>query len=258
MLKKTRTAAVFFLLVSHGLPSRAWCQQEREDFWPATLMENAWGVPQGRTHFFTGLEFEEDSGDFPTTKIGLRIVHGVTDKLFLQASSQLVRFNLGDYTAWGGAETMLGLQYRLLRSRGAGPAVQFKGNLVAPTGGLSASEWSANGGLDLSWQKSNWGFHLNGQHTVGSANEKALGVSEADRWRVAAGVDRSAFPAEGWTWTMAVVGAKPIRPKPNEWTFELGIHAPLSSRWSANVGWAQGLRERGVDWLLRFGFALGL
>ncbi len=256
MLNCKRTALGAAVLLALTAPGMLRAQESNRIIWPATLLENAQTLQERRTLFFGGLEFEEDSGDFPTSKVALRLLHGLTEKLTLEASGLLVRFNDGDYTAWGGAETMLGLQFQLHPGRGAKPAVQIRGAVSAPTGGMTTGGWSGNGGLDLSWQRAKWGFHLNGQHAAGEANDKTLGVSEIDRWRVAAGADRSSFPLPGWTWTFAVIGAKPMRTKPNEWTLEIGIHAPVKGPLSLNAGWAQGLREKGVEWLVRFGFVV--
>ncbi len=258
MLNCKRTALGAAVLLALTAPGMLRAQESNRIIWPATLLENAQTLQERRTLFFGGLEFEEDSGDFPTSKVAIHLVHGLTDKLMLEASGLLVRFNDGDYTAWGGAETNLGLQYQVQPGKGSAPAVQLRGSVAAPTGGMTTGGWFGTGGVDLSWQKSRWGFHLNGQHSAGEANDKMLGVSEVDRWRIAGGVDRSAFPLQGWTWTVAVVGAKPMRPKPNEWTLEIGIHAPVKGPLSLNAGWAQGLREKGVEWLVRFGFVVAM
>ena len=117
------------LVVSEVLLS---AQLDQNATWPATLIESAWGLEEDGSLLFTGIEFEEDSGDFPTTKIGFHLMHGLTRELMLEASSQLVRFNSGDYTAWGGAESTLGVQMGLRENRGGAPAIQLKGQLFGP------------------------------------------------------------------------------------------------------------------------------
>ena len=136
-------------------------------YWPGTLLEPAWGLENRAAQFFAIAEFEEDSGDFPTTKLGLRYARGLSRGFGLRASAQLIRFNLGDYTAWGGGETELGLRWKSFEGSGYRPTFQLKGDIYIPTGGMSSTDWAASGGLNMSWKLEDWGIHLNGFYTGG-------------------------------------------------------------------------------------------
>ena len=120
---------------------------------------------------------------------------------------------------------------------------------------MSATQWGGGGGVDLSWRGSgNWSLHLNGMRAVATTNDKHLGVSEIDRWRLGAGARHGSFLIRRWSWTFALIGAKPMRErKPNEWSVEIATPLPLSRRLFCNLGWAEGLRESGMEWLFRSG-----
>lgn len=219
-------------------------------------MEPALGVQEGTAQLFGTGEFEEDSGDDPTAKIALRYARGLTTRVGLRAVGQLVRFNSGEYTTWGAAETELGLRWRLVEGERILPTLQLKGDLYLPTGGLSATSWAGSGGLNLSWTKSHWGFHLNGLYTAGEGAAEPVGVSEVDRWRLAGGTHYR-FMASGGDVTFAFVGAKPVRPKPNEWSLEVAARIPLAHGWAGTMGVAAPLRDKGIDWIIRFGLGFG-
>jgi hypothetical protein len=218
-------------------------------------MQPAWGLAEDTAQLYGTGEFEEDSGDDPTTKIALRYARGLSRGFGLRTSAQLIRFNSGDYTAWGAAETELGLRWKALAGERFRPTLQLKGDLYLPTGGMSATNWAASAGLNTSWKKGNWGFHLNGFYTGGEGSPGQIGVSEVDRWRVAGGTSYR-FMRAGGDLTVAVVGAKPTRPKPNEWSFEVAAKIPVSRRWVGTMGVAGPFRDAGIDWIIRFGFGL--
>ena len=227
-------------------------EDQRGYFWPSTLMEPAWGLENDTADFFGTGEFEEDSGDDPTAKIGLRYARGLAKGFGLRAHAQLIRFNSGHYTAWGAAETELGLRWKVVKGEKFRPTLQLKGDLYLPTGGMSATDWAASGGLNLSWKKNNWGFHLNGLYTGGEGSPGSIGVSEVDRWRVAGGTSYR-FMRSGGDLTFAFVGAQPTRSKPNEWSLEVAARIPLSHRFVGTMGVAAPLRDAGIDWIIRFG-----
>lgn len=241
------------ILVGIGLLAAGECAAQKvTGFWPATLLGNAWGMPQGVFLLFQGMEFEEDSGDFPTTKVQLQFRCGLARRWILSGKAQQVRFHRGEHAAWGGAESSLGLRYQLADGGRAGAALQLRGELSVPSGGMSVSRGAFSGGVNASWRRDRWGFHLGGEYTAGKENDKTLGVSEVDRWRTWAGT--SFRSSSGWDWTLAVMGARPLRrQKPAEWSLELGLRLPLSEHWSWSGGAAGGLREKGMDWLLRSG-----
>lgn len=228
----------------------------RVDFWPAVLLENAWSVKPGAFWIHCGIEFEEDSGDFPTTKTILHLRQGLAEDFMLTATALLVRFNSNHYTAWGGSNTALGFQYTLCGTAESTSAVQIKGEAFVPSGGMGTGRWNLASGIDASWLLERTALHVNGHYTWGSVNDKRLdervGVSELDRWRLAAGVSRWLVPNR-WNFIAAVVGAKPIRPKDSELSLEVGIRSLLSAHWGWSAGAGVGLREKGQEYIARFG-----
>lgn len=230
--------------------------RSRVDFWPAVMLENAWGMPAGAWWGHTGIELEEDSGDFPTTKAILHFRHGLTERAMMTGTVQLVRYNSDAYTAWGGANTGVGIQYQVYGGQNSSSALQLKGELLAPTGGMGTGHVNFAGGLDASWKRGASGLHFNGHYTWGSVNGKRLdnrvGVSEVDRWRLAAGTNRW-LVADRVNFALTLLAAKPIRPKDTELSLELGVRGLLSEHWGLSGGAGAGLRERGQEYIWRFG-----
>ena len=149
-------------------------------------------------------------------------------------------------TAWAAAESILGIKYLSFRGGGIRPNVQFKSELILRSRGMGAVTLGASAGANLSWSFGNWGLPMNVKYAAGSENDKQLGGSEMDRWRVAAGV-AFVFSSLDWNWVLTVVGAKPFRTKPNEWSLEISNRFLSSKHWSLNVGGAGGLRQKGID-----------
>jgi hypothetical protein len=223
-----------------------------DSYWPVFL-ESAWGLNAGQTLLWSGVEFEEDSGDFPTFKTVLHVRHGLSDRLLVQATSMLVRFNRkATYTAWGGSNPSFGLQYRLPLPDEEKWGLQLRAEVLPAWGGFATANTCFSPGVDFSRRLGSVGLHFNGTATAGASDDRVIWPSEVDRWRVSAGYDWR--PKDGgWTIMMAWIKAKPIRPKPVETTAELGLMRRLSWSWSAGAGAGVGLTEKGQEYILRFG-----
>ena len=225
---------------------------EPADSYLPVFLESAWGLKSGQTLLWSGVEFEEDSGDFPTFKTIVHVRHGLSDRLMVQATSLLVRFNSGTYTAWGGSNPSFGLQYRVPLPSEDKWGLQFKADVLPAWGGFATARTCFSPGIDFSRRLGTVGLHVNGTVTAGSSDNRVVWVSEVDRWRVSAGYDWR--PKDGaWTIMMAWIRAQPIRPKPVETTAEIGLLRRLSSSWSVGSGAGVSLTEKGQEYILRFG-----
>ncbi|RPI25697.1 MAG: hypothetical protein EHM61_13740 [Acidobacteria bacterium] len=227
-------------------------QSPPSDSYQPVFLESASGLKPGQTVLWLGGEFEEDSGDFPTLKNIIHVRRGIANRLLVSVNAELVRFNKGTYTAWGGSNPSFGLQYRLPLPSQSAWALQLKGEILPSWGGMASARTGFAPGVDLTRRFRNVGLHLNGTVTAGSRDRKTVGVSEVDRWRVSAGYDW-ALKDGAWVVMMAWIKAQPMCLKPVESTIEIGALRRLSSSWSLGGGAATSLTERGQDYLLRFG-----
>lgn len=226
-------------------------EPNRLDFPLPVLMDKAWGLGDYRFVVSSGTEIEEDSGDQPTIKFPVHFRWRLAPSLIISGSATQVRFNGGQYTAWGASNSSLGIQYLLAEAGQGRPAVQLKTEVFGPTGGMSTGRWNVAAGFDSSWQRGLWGFHLNGQYAFGDVDKKTIGVSEVDRWRAIGGCDYW-MPARNWNLLISLVAAQPIRDKPLEVSLEGGIRMRLSERWTWNFGYGKGVRvHAGPEYLFR-------
>lgn len=239
-----------------GGQSRAQSTEPADSYWPV-FVENAWGLQPGQTLLWTGAEFEEDSGDFPTFKTILQVRRGISRGVLLYAAAELVRFNSGTYTAWGGSNPTFGLQYRLPLPAQDVWGLQLKAELLPAWGGFASEGTSFSSGIDLSRKLGSFGLHFNGIATAGPKDERTVWVSEVDQWRISGGFDWSTKDAS-WILMMAFVRAQPLWMKPIETSAEIGALRRLSRSWSAGCGAGAGLTLQGQDYIVRFGLRYGV
>lgn len=215
------------------------------------LLESAYLGDAGATSFFWGVEFEEDSGDFPTTKFPLQVYGVVHPRVALGAAAELVIFNQDKKTSSALTNSALTFFYQLNAPGDSGPLFTFRQDLLAPTGGFSTGKWNATFTLLMTWPKGSWLFHLNGAYTAGGHDDRPISVSEVDRTRVQAGVHYSPL-GRPYAFLISFSGADPIRPKPFEPSIELGFRYRLGRKWAANLGAGRSLLDRAApDYLIR-------
>ncbi len=233
------------------VPLRAQGVDPADSYLPV-FIESAWGLKPGQTVSWSGVEFEEDSGEFPTFKTVLHLRRGLSNRVLVYGTAELIRFNSETYTAWGGSNPAFGLQYRLPLPSEDVWGLQLKAELLPAWGGFASAGTSFSTGLDFSRRLGSFGFHVNGIATAGPTDNRTVWVSEVDKWRVSAGYDWHT-KGRDWTIMMAFIRAQPLRPKPVETSLEMGILRRLSSSWSAGAGAGAGLTEKGQEYILRFG-----
>jgi hypothetical protein len=215
------------------------------------LLESAYLGERGATSLFLGVEFEEDSGDFPTTKFPLHLYGVVYHRIAIGAAAELVIFNQDKRTSSGFTNSAFTFFYQFNEYAESSPVFAFRQDILAPTGGFSTGKWNATFTILMSWPKGNWLFHVNGAYTAGGHDDRPITVSEVDRARVQGGVHYSPV-GRRYAFLLSFSGADPIRPKPFEPSIELGFRYRLAARWFANLGFGRSLLDRAApDYLIR-------
>jgi len=197
------------------------------------------------------VEFEEDSGDFPTTKFPLHVYWVVHPRISIGGAAELVIFNQGMETSSGATNSAFTFFYQLNQPSASRPVFTFRNDILAPTGGFSTGKWNTTFSLLMTWPRGNWLFHINGAYTAGGYDVRPILVSEVDRFRILGGVH---YSPEGrrYAFLVAFSGADPIRPKPFEPSVELGFRYRIGKHWVANAGIARSLLDRAApDYLIR-------
>jgi len=222
------------------------------------LMESALIEPKGSIQLFTGVEFEEDSGDFPTTKFPVHLQWSVTDRIAIVAGAEPLIFNKGEDWSSGLTNSVFSGLFTFRRPDGMKPAVTLRQDLLVPTGLFSTGKWNTSTYLLFTWKSEQWRFHLNGGYTFGGHDDRHhIMVSEVDRYRAIAGVE-FAPQQKPFTLLISFNASKPIRPKPFEPVVELGGRIRLTRSLVVNLGAGRSLKESaGPDYLLRFTVCLG-
>lgn len=215
------------------------------------LVESAYLGQPGSKSLFWGVEFEEDSGEFPTTKFPLHVYWVVLPRIGIGGSAELVIFNQNQRTSSGMTNSAFTFFYQLKQAGDSGPLFTFRQDILAPTGGFSTGRWNAAFSLLMTWPKGNWFFHVNGTYTAGGHDDRPILVSELDRARILGAVHYS--PAgRPYAFLVSFSGAEPMRPKPFEPSVEIGFRYRLGERWAANLGVARSLLDRAApDYLIR-------
>jgi hypothetical protein len=214
------------------------------------LLESALLPDSGSRILQWGVEFEEDSGDFPTTKLPFHGYWGISPRLTLGVGAELVVFNLRKETSLAPVNSSVSLLYQL-RGSEQGPTLTVRQDLLAPTGGLGTGRWNGTSTLLATWRRSDWLIHANAAYTIGGHDDKPLQVSETDRWRALWGVEY-APSGKPWTLLAGFVAAKPLRPKKFEPSLEAGICRSWGGGWSAQLGAGKRVRaHHGPEYLLR-------
>ncbi len=216
------------------------------------LMESALLPDRGSVLIYCGVEFEEDSGDFPTTKFPAQLYWAQSDRLLFGFAAEMVIFNIGPLTSSGLTNPSLSLLYQAVRATGKRPAVTLRQDLLPPVGGFSTGRLNGTSSLLLTWRRSTWLIHTNASYSEGSHDAKPILVSEVDRWRAMVGAHYLSS-WRGWTILGAFTAAKPIRPKKVEPSIELGFQRNLASGWSVHLGTGKRLRAHvAPEYLFRF------
>jgi hypothetical protein len=215
------------------------------------LLESAYLGESGSTSVFWGVEFEEDSGDFPTTKFPLHTYWVVHPRVGIGGSAELVIFNQNQRTSSGLTNSAFTLFYQFNQPSESRPAFTFRQDILAPTGGFSTGKWNATFSMLMTWPRGNWLFHVNGAYTAGGHDDRPILVSEVDRARILGGVHYSPI-GRRYAILISFSGAEPIRPKPFEPSVELGFRYRLGEMWVANLGVGRSLIDRAApDYLIR-------
>jgi len=217
------------------------------------LMESALLNPPSSVLLLTGVEFEEDSGDFPTTKFPVHVHWILADRIAVSGGFEPLIFNRGEEW-WSGLtnSTISGL-FGILAADGWQPALSFRQDLLPPTGLFSTGKWNTTSTFLLTWKTDQWRFHVNGAYTFGGHDDRShIMVSEVDRYRAIAGFEF--LPSlKPFTLLFSFATTKPIRPKKFEPVVELGGRVQLARRLIVNIGAGRSLKESaGPDYLLRF------
>lgn len=215
------------------------------------LLESAYLGECGSTSMFWGVEFEEDSGEFPTTKFPVHMYWAVHPRVTLGGAAELVIFNQAGHTSSGLTNSALALFYQFNRPNGSRPIFTYRQDVLMPTGGFSTGKWNATFTMLMTWPKGNWLFHVNGSYTAGGHDDKPILVSEVDRARILGGVHYSPAGSR-YAFLISFSGAEPIRSKPFEPSVELGFRYRLGNKWVANLGVGRSLVDRAApDYLIR-------
>jgi len=215
------------------------------------LLESAYLGECGSTSMFWGVEFEEDSGEFPTTKFPLHMYWVVHSRVGIGGAAELVIFNQNQQTSSGLTNSAFTIFYQFNQPSESRPAFTFRQDILAPTGGFSTGKWNATFSLLMTWPRGNWLFHVNGAYTAGGHDDRPILVSEVDRARILGGVHYSPV-GRRYAFLISFSGAEPIRPKPFEPSVELGFRYRLGEKWVANLGVGRSLIDRAApDYLIR-------
>jgi hypothetical protein len=222
------------------------------------LVESALLELKGSASTYWGVEFEEDSGDFPTTKFPWHLYWALGENLTVGAGAELVIFNQAGRTSSGGTNALVSALYQFTGSQGARPAVTYRQDLLPPTGGFSTGRWNTTSALLLSWVTRCWLFHVNGSYTFGGHDDRPISVSEVDRTRILFGAQYHP-PGSRYSLLISFSGADPMRTKPYEPCIELGARYRLGSKWVVNGGIVRSLKDSaGPDYLIRTSLELAL
>jgi len=215
------------------------------------LLESAYLGERGSNSIFWGVEFEEDSGEFPTTKFPLHWYWVIHPRVGIGGAAELVIFNQNKHTSSGLTNSALTLFYQFNEPSETRPVFTFRQDILAPTGGFSTGKWNATFSLLMTWPLGNWLFHANGAYTAGGHDERPISVSEVDRARIQAGIHYSPT-GRRYAFLISFSGADPIRPKPFEPSIEIGVRYRLGEKWAANLGVGRSLLDRAApDYLIR-------
>jgi hypothetical protein len=215
------------------------------------LLESAYVGECGSASLFWGVEFEEDSGDFPTTKFPLHLYWTIHPRLALGGAAEMVIFNQAMRTSSSLTNSAFTVLYQFNEPAGSRPVFAFRQDILAPTGGFSTGKWNATFTLLMTWPRGNWLFHVNGAYTAGGHDDRPIQVSEVDRARILGGVHYSPW-GRRYAFLISFSGAEPMRPKPFEPSVELGFRYRLGEKWVATLGAGRSLLDRAApDYLIR-------
>jgi hypothetical protein len=214
-------------------------------------LESAYLGNCGTVSLFSGVEFEEDSGDFPTTKFPLHLYGVVHPRIGIGTSAELVIFNQNKQTSSGLTNSAFSFLYQFNEPTEERPVFAFRQDVLAPTGAFSTGKWNATFTLLMTWPRGNWLFHVNGAYTAGGYDKRPVTVSEVDRARIQGGVHYSPL-GRRYAFLISFSGADPIRPKPFEPSIEFGFRYRFGRKWIANLGFGRSLLDRAApDYLIR-------
>ena len=215
------------------------------------LVESALLPSAGSVLLFWGVEFEEDSGDFPTTKFPWQVYWGLTNRLALATALEGVIFNIGTETSSALSNTAISALYQFGAADHSTPAITFRQDLLVPSGGFSTGRWNGTSSILITWWRGKWLLHVNGAYTVGGHDRKPILISEVDKGRILVGVQYSPRVSK-YALLASFSGAQPIRSKPFEPSLELGFRYRLPHHWGFNLGMGRSLRDRSApDYLFR-------
>jgi hypothetical protein len=223
------------------------------------LLESALIEPENTIFLHTGVEFEEDSGDFPTTKFPIHLQWSITDRLAVMGGFEPLIFNKGELWSRGATNSTFSSLIGITESNGWLPALAFRQDLLPPTGLFSTGKWNTTSSLLSTWNRDEWQLHLNGAYTFGGHDDREhIMASEVDRYRVITGLEYCPLQ-KPFTLLVSFAATKPIRPKPFEPVIELGGRIRLMHGFIVNLGAGRSLKESaGPDYLLRFTVSLQL
>ena len=218
------------------------------------LVESALLPSAGSVLLFWGVEFEEDSGDFPTTKFPWQVYWALTNRMAIATAFEAVIFNVRTETSSALSNSAISALYQLCAADHSTPAITFRQDLLVPSGGFSTGRWNGTSSILITWWRSNWLLHVNGAYTVGGHDPKPILVSEVDKGRILVGAQYSPRSSK-YALLVSFSGAKPIRSKPFEPSLELGFRYRLPHRWGFNFGMARSLRDHSApNYLFRITF----